>query len=151
MRVSEPQPESDVDAVIANLRELFDRARRFGVQMAQDVHPQLEPAEYSLLVDIAAVQPVRATDLAAERQVDKGLVSRQLRALQRLGLIERTDDPHDSRATLVTMSEAGELAVAEMAHQRQRFASRLFANLSAAQRRSVAASLELLNRTLRDF
>lgn len=142
------EPHDSAAAVIALLQELFDRARRFGTRQARAVHPKLDQPLYSLLLDIARRQPVRASDLVAARQVDKALVSRQVAALERLHLITRRVDPADSRAWLLELSESGQGAREDMLARRERFAGSLFDELTAAERQTVEDGLVLLHRVL---
>jgi DNA-binding MarR family transcriptional regulator len=165
VRVTTRAPDSDADdqaplgalpdeardraaAVIALLQQLFDRARRFQTRQARAVHPKLDQPLYSLLLDIARRQPVRAADLVAARQVDKALVSRQVAALERLHLITRRVDPADSRAWLLQLSESGEVAREDMLARRERFAGSLFDELTASERQTVEDGLVLLHRVL---
>ncbi|MGN6606949.1 MAG: MarR family winged helix-turn-helix transcriptional regulator [Jatrophihabitans sp.] len=144
-----PTPDRDpAAAVIALLQELFDRARRFQTRQARAVHPRLDQPLYSLLLDIGRRQPVRASDLVASRQVDKALVSRQVAALDRLGLITRRVDPADSRAWLLEVSGPGEQAMQDMLTRRRRFAASLLHDLSADDRQTVEDGLVLLHRVL---
>ena len=69
--------------------------------MARAVHPDLEAAAYGLLVRLDEYGRQRATDLAAYIGVGKATMSRQLRALEDLGLVAREPDPADGRAFLV--------------------------------------------------
>jgi DNA-binding MarR family transcriptional regulator len=97
--------------------ELFDlerelavflrRARAFSVELSREVHPELEPAAYGLFVRLEETGPQRATELAAFFGVGKATISRQLRALQELGLIARSPDPADGRASLVHLTGEG--------------------------------------------
>ncbi|NDZ88376.1 MarR family transcriptional regulator, partial [Streptomyces sp. SID10115] len=72
---------------------LLRRARASSGEMARQVHPDLEPAAYGLLVCLDDSGPQRATDLAAFIGVGKATMSRQLRALEELGLVAREPDP----------------------------------------------------------
>lgn len=97
--------------------ELFDlerelavflrRARAFSGELSREVHPELEPAAYGLFVRLEETGPQRATELAAFFGVGKATISRQLRALQELGLIARSPDPADGRAFLVHLTGEG--------------------------------------------
>jgi DNA-binding MarR family transcriptional regulator len=133
---------------MTRLQELFERARRFHARQAHAVHPLLDSPLYSLLLLIARLQPARASDLVAVRQVDKALISRQVASLERLGLIVRRPDPSDSRASLLELSPAGQAVHQEVLARRQRFATQLFEDLDAAERQTVAEGLALLHRTL---
>ncbi|MER6501141.1 MarR family transcriptional regulator [Streptomyces sp. NPDC001455] len=103
--------ESGVDhAFLALERELavfLRRARANSGEMAREVHPELEPAAYGLLVRLESAGRQRATDLAAYFGVGKATVSRQLRALESLGLVAREPDPADGRASLVHLTDEG--------------------------------------------
>ncbi|WP_443080573.1 MarR family winged helix-turn-helix transcriptional regulator [Streptomyces sp. PTD5-9] len=102
---------SGVDhAFLALERELavfLRRARANSGEMAREVHPELEPAAYGLLVRLESAGRQRATDLAAYFGVGKATVSRQLRALEGLGLVAREPDPDDGRASLVHLTDEG--------------------------------------------
>ncbi|MGW2086068.1 MarR family winged helix-turn-helix transcriptional regulator [Streptomyces sp. NPDC001880] len=103
--------ESGVDhAFLALERELavfLRRARANSGEMAREVHPELEAAAYGLLVRLESAGRQRATDLAAYFGVGKATMSRQLRALEDLGLVAREPDPADGRAFLVHLTAEG--------------------------------------------
>ena len=92
------QLEREVGVMIRRIRRVIgDRARA--------VHDDLQPASYLMLSWLADEGPVRASSMVDHFGIDKGAVSRQLQHLVELGLIERTPDPADGRATLVAASE----------------------------------------------
>ncbi|MEI5101573.1 MarR family transcriptional regulator [Streptomyces sp. PmtG] len=94
-------------ALERELTLLLRRARASSGEMARQVHPDLEPAAYGLLAFLDESGPRRATDLAAFIGVGKATMSRQLRALEQLGLVTREPDPADGRAWLVRLTEEG--------------------------------------------
>ncbi|MBO0655047.1 MarR family transcriptional regulator [Streptomyces triculaminicus] len=97
-------------AFLALERELsvfLRRARASSGELARQVHPDLEPAAYGLLVRLEETGQQRATDLAAYFGVGKATMSRQLRALYDLGLVDREPDPADGRASLVQITDEG--------------------------------------------
>ncbi len=108
---ADPQDGSGADHVFLALeRELavfLRRARASSGEMAREVHPELEPAAYGLLVRLEETGAQRATDLAVYFGVGKATMSRQLRALEELGLVTREPDPADGRASLVRLTEEG--------------------------------------------
>ncbi|WP_308409459.1 MarR family transcriptional regulator [Streptomyces sp. NBC_01387] len=83
------------------------RARAASGEMSREVHPDLEAAAYGLLVCLDEWGGQRATDLAAYIGVGRATMSRQLRALEDLGLVTREQDPHDGRAFLVRLTDEG--------------------------------------------
>ncbi len=65
-----------------------------------------------LLGHVARLEPVRATDLAEHVHLDLSTISRHLRGLEDAGLLARTPDPDDRRASRLTVTDAGRDAVA---------------------------------------
>jgi DNA-binding MarR family transcriptional regulator len=106
----EPQPvpgDSVAGSLERELTVLFRRARAASGEVAREVHPGLETAAYGLLVRLDEAEPERATELAAYFGVGKATMSRQLRAMEELGLVTREPDPADGRASLVRLTPEG--------------------------------------------
>lgn len=118
---SEGEPAA-VEELERELAVLLRRARVLSAQLAKQVHPSLEPGAYSLLVRLATTGGERLTDLAAAFGVGKPTLSRQVTALERWQLIERTVDPDDARAQILRLTLAGASQVAAArAARRERF------------------------------
>ncbi|MFF6997276.1 MarR family winged helix-turn-helix transcriptional regulator [Streptomyces sp. NPDC008313] len=94
-------------ALERELTVFLRRARASSGEMAREVHPDLESSAYGLLVRLEECGRQRATDLAGYIGVGKATMSRQLRALEDLGLIAREPDPADGRAWLVHLTDEG--------------------------------------------
>ncbi|MCQ4208304.1 MarR family winged helix-turn-helix transcriptional regulator [Streptomyces longispororuber] len=94
-------------ALERELTVFLRRARASSGEMAREVHPDLEPAAYGLLVRLEECGAQRATELAAYIGVGKATMSRQLRALEELGFVAREPDPADGRAWLVSLTDRG--------------------------------------------
>ncbi len=86
---------------------LLRRARGISGQLARDLHPDLEPGAYGLLLRVGAEGGSRATDLASFLGIGKPTISRQLATLEGLGLIERSRDADDARAQVVALTPTG--------------------------------------------
>ncbi|MFD3504663.1 MarR family winged helix-turn-helix transcriptional regulator [Streptomyces sp. NPDC058676] len=139
----------DQPAFLALERELtvlLRRARANQGEMAREVHPDLESAAYGLLVRLDECGPQRATELAAYIGVGKATMSRQLRALEDLGLVAREPDPADGRAWLVALTQEGHDRVRRVREARRaRYAGRL-ADWDAREVGELARLLHQLNR-----
>jgi DNA-binding MarR family transcriptional regulator len=94
-----------LDAMLALVRGI-DRVHssgtlsdRSGVTLERGLHP--------VVMTIAKLEPVRTTDLAAALALKTSTISRHLARLEQLGLVQRTGDPSDARASLLTLSDEG--------------------------------------------
>lgn len=96
-----------VDGIERELTVLFDEIRRAVVEAVHDVHPDLEVNAFLLMLRLAEDGPTRLTDVAAHFGVGKATMSRQFKALERLGLVERADHPADARASLLKLTGDG--------------------------------------------
>ncbi|MFI2369064.1 MarR family winged helix-turn-helix transcriptional regulator [Streptomyces sp. NPDC018833] len=143
---ADPNDRTGVDQEFLTLeRELsvfLRRARASSGEMAREVHPDLEPAAYGLLVRLEETGQQRATELAGYFGVGKATMSRQLRALEELGLVTREPDPADGRASLVRLTDEG---VARFRHVRDARRDRYRNKLAGWDRREVAELARLLH------
>ncbi|MBJ7904275.1 MarR family winged helix-turn-helix transcriptional regulator [Streptomyces sp. NPDC003656] len=129
-------------ALERELTVLLRRARASQGEMAREVHPDLESSAYGLLIRLDECGGRRATELAAYIGVGKATMSRQLRALEELGLIAREPDPADGRAWLVTLTEEGRRRVGTVREARR---ARYVSQLAHWDRREVAELARLLH------
>jgi DNA-binding MarR family transcriptional regulator len=106
---------------------LVRRIRRVIAERARSLDPSLSPVAYSMMMALNDSGPQRASALVGIFSVDKGAVSRQVSALLELGLIERTPDPEDRRAMILSITEEG---------------SRRLAGLALARRHQLTTRLE---------
>jgi DNA-binding MarR family transcriptional regulator len=139
---------TDVVTIERELRRLLRRARAYSVELARSVHPDLEPAVYALLVDILTKSPARAADLAEDLGVTKGVVSRQVRSLERLGLVERGPDSSDARAHILVVTPAGRRAVRRAQAARREAVERLLRSCDPDELAGMAAALSRINELL---
>ncbi|MEV5877536.1 MarR family transcriptional regulator [Streptomyces sp. NPDC052101] len=129
-------------ALERELTVLLRRARANQGEMAREVHPDLESSAYGLLIRLDECGGQRATELAAYIGVGKATMSRQLRALEDLGLIAREPDPADGRAWLVTLTDEGRGRVGKVREARR---ARYVSQLAHWDRSEVAELARLLN------
>lgn len=121
------------------------RARANSGEMAREVHPELEPAAYGLLVRLEDSGPQRATELAAYFGVGKATMSRQLRALEVLGLVTREPDPADGRASLVRITVEGRDRFRRVRNARRALYVQKLAGWDRAEVAELARLLHQLN------
>jgi DNA-binding MarR family transcriptional regulator len=99
---------TSADAAIASVEaqfgEMFNRVRISMRDRAARVHPDLQPGGYVILSTLARLGPTHAGTLAEVLATDKSIVSRQAKLLEEAGLLERTPDPDDKRATFFAVT-----------------------------------------------
>ncbi len=107
-------PEAASDERTAAIRalelefgELFTHARRIISDHAERLSPGLLPGAYKTFTTIARREQITLSALAETLHSDKGQVSRSVRELEALGLIERTPDPDDGRSSLLSATATG--------------------------------------------
>ncbi|MFT4157601.1 MAG: MarR family transcriptional regulator [Microbacterium sp.] len=123
---------SDLDLAVSRveheLARLFARIRVSWREAAVTVHPDLQPLGYQVLTAIATGKATSAGAIIERLHTDKSAVSRQVRQLEELGLVESIRDPQDRRARVLV---ATELAQERIAQARARYEERLGEKLRA--------------------
>lgn len=102
-----------VRALEAEFSELITNFRRVLMENANRVSPGMLPGAYKTLTTIARCEQVTVSTLAERMLSDKGQVSRTVRELEGLGLVERSADPSDGRSFLLRLTPHGEERLAQ--------------------------------------
>ncbi len=130
---------------LVRLIRLFERA----YAQYQVEHPDaVERAAYHLLVHLVKDGPRRSSVLAEAVHSDPSTVSRQVGHLVRLGLVERTADPEDGRATLLAATPEGRRAFEENRRIRNATIAEMLTGWPASDRREL---ISLLGRFSTEF
>jgi DNA-binding MarR family transcriptional regulator len=122
---------------------LLRRSRAISARLAAELHPDLDGAAYGLLALLQDAGPQRASDLVARLGLDKSTVSRQVTSLVALGLVDRSADPEDGRALVLTPSAEGSARLARIREARR---ARWEADMAGWPVEDVARLAELLGR-----
>jgi len=124
------------------------RVRRVIAERARSVHPDLQSSSYLMLGYLVDNGPLRASAMSTVFDIDKGAISRQVQHLVDLGLVDRTPDPDDGRATLISVSADGASRFTDVvAHRRKWFDERL-GDWSAEEILAFAGTLSRYNEAL---
>lgn len=127
---------------------LIRRVRRVIGERARAVHPDLAPSTYLLLAHVAETGPLRASTLVDDMGMDKGAVSRQVTHLVDLGLLERSQDPDDGRATLLVASADARDRLDRVGRERSERFGRMLSDWSEADLTDLADRLTRYNAAL---
>ncbi|HWV50033.1 MAG TPA: MarR family transcriptional regulator, partial [Microbacterium sp.] len=106
----------DIDQAVARveheLGRLFARIRVSWREAAVTVHPDLQPLGYQVLTSIASGKATSAGEIIERLQTDKSAVSRQVRQLEELGLVESVPSPTDRRARVLVATDLAQERIA---------------------------------------
>ncbi|HSK25642.1 MAG TPA: MarR family winged helix-turn-helix transcriptional regulator [Jiangellales bacterium] len=97
----------------------------------------VDQAGLVVLHRVSCSPEVRPTDVAADLGLDASTVSRHLRSLQQMGLVERGDDPDDRRAQRVSLSARGREVLDAAMAQRRAVVAAAVAGWSERDRRTL--------------
>jgi DNA-binding MarR family transcriptional regulator len=105
---------ADLEREMAALWQL-SRAR--SRELAQVIHPRLDPTAFPLVAALGRSEVMRPSELMRALHLDASTVSRQISAVERLGLVTRVPDPSDARARLVALTPEARERVADVRRQ----------------------------------
>jgi DNA-binding MarR family transcriptional regulator len=130
------------------LTVLLHRVRRATIANALEIHPELQPAAYPVLLHVVDHGPTRAADMVEHFGLDKSAISRQLAHLEALGLVQRETHPTDRRASVLRASSLAKRRVTSLrSTRRARFADKL-ASWSDDELAALASQLARYNSSL---
>ncbi len=96
-----------VRALEAEFGELINRFRRVITENANRVSPGMLPGAYKVFTTIVRRESVTQSALAEALMTDKGQLSRTVRELEQLGLVQRAPDPTDGRSSILSPTPLG--------------------------------------------
>lgn len=113
------QPEPlDIDGALEELQGqlnlIFAKARLLWKDAAAAIHPDLQVSGYKLLTVIARSGGTSAHELSGRFDMDKSVISRQVRTLEELELIVSRPDEHDGRLRVLTATPKACAALGEV-------------------------------------
>ncbi|MDR6905240.1 DNA-binding MarR family transcriptional regulator [Agromyces sp. 3263] len=135
--------DDEIASVEEQLRRLFGRVRLVWKEAAAAVHPDLQPVGYKILSALVRRGRMHAGAIAEVFEIDKSVVSRQVKHLESLGLARVVADPDDGRARFV---EATDEAIASVEQKGSRMQQRLYARLRTWSGDDVETLATLLGR-----
>ncbi|MFE3546616.1 MarR family winged helix-turn-helix transcriptional regulator [Nocardia sp. NPDC059177] len=142
--MSQSEPAIGVIATqLVRLHRLRDRA----LAQAKD-QSGLDPAGFVVLFRLTCDGPMRSGALADAVHSDASTVSRQVAQLVERGLVVRTADPDDGRATVLEVTPKGREAAERIRTRRQQNIALVTADWTAEELESFAA---LLTRFVADY
>ncbi len=128
----------------AEIVRFFRSFKSVQAQMGHRARHGVDPSAYAVLFQLVE-SPKRTTELASCLHADTSTVSRQVTSLVDIGLVERTADPEDRRATILVATDAGRAAYDDMRVSRERMIARILADWSDTEIKELVSVLARFN------
>ncbi len=87
--------------------DLLGQFHRMIAEQANRISAGMLPGAYKVFATIVRRESVTLSALADVLMMDKGQVSRTIRELEELGLVDRAPDPNDGRSSLLSPTAEG--------------------------------------------
>ena len=137
-----PAPETAEDALMSLMMALGRRMRQ------RQPGDEIDYSAFPLLKLLSHQGPMRLSGLAAVLGLDASTVSRHARQLEDRGLLERTEDPDDGRASRVAISERGNACLAKGFETRKQLITHALDGWTDEERDTLRELLHRLVQTL---
>ncbi|MES9508959.1 MarR family transcriptional regulator [Streptomyces sp. NPDC000609] len=152
-----PQPEmpggppwsSGGDGTAARLRTAVLRLAH-GLRAPAERH-DLTPSRLTALGVLSTHEPLRVGDLARGMGISMPTASRLVEILVATGYVDRRPDPHDQRACLLALTQAGTAALDSVRRESLQDLTALIAALPEDQLDALAAAVPLLDSLARQL
>ncbi|CQD21566.1 MarR family transcriptional regulator [Mycolicibacterium conceptionense] len=138
---------SDNAELGADLLSVVARLNRLATQRARLPLPW---AQARLLSTIEDQGEARISDLAYLDHCSQPTMTTQVRRLEDAGLVTRTPDPGDARAVLIRITQQGRQTLEQARADRAAAINPRLERLSAGERTTLAASVDIIRRLLTD-
>lgn len=137
-----PAPETAEDALMSLMMALGRRVRQ------RQPGDAIDYSAFPILKLLSHQGPMRLSGLASVLGLDASTVSRHARQLEDRGLIERTEDPDDGRASRVAISEMGNTCLAKGFETRRQLMTHALDGWTDEERETLRTLLHRLVQTL---
>jgi DNA-binding MarR family transcriptional regulator len=141
-----PSPTTET-ALAADLLSVVARINRLATQRGR---MQLPFAQARLLSTIDDQGTARISDLAALDHCSQPTMTTQVRRLEDAGLVSRASDPADARAVLISITEEGTAALAQVRADRAAVIDPYLERLDASDRRALTDAVRVMRNLLED-
>lgn len=126
-----------IESALYSLARRLKQARLHGY-LARQSGDGIDQAGLAVLYVLHGEDGMRVTDVAARLGIDTPAVTRKAQYLERLGLVGRTRDAADARASRLQLTPEGSRAIEQFLQARHGWLSTLLADWSGAERSEFA-------------
>ncbi len=129
----------------ARLRLAITRTAR---RLRQESGADLGPSQIAALATVARHGPLAPSELARIESIRRPTVTRIIGRLAEVGLVERTADPEDGRAALVSATPAGGALLDKLRRRKTAYLAQHLSDLGPEDAAALERAVELLERML---
>ncbi|HLI16078.1 MAG TPA: MarR family transcriptional regulator [Acidimicrobiales bacterium] len=138
-----------MEVLDVEVRDLASRVREVVARLNRRLRPTragagLSPTERTVLGSVSKSGPVCLSELAAAEDLNPTMLSRVAAALERQGLVSRTQDPEDKRSYLLDATPSGRRLLDKMRSERNDALAARLAQLGPRQRARLLDALPVL-------
>jgi DNA-binding MarR family transcriptional regulator len=136
-----------VTEVASRLRLAVARTAR---RLRQEAGGELSPSQNAALATIANHGPLTPSELAAIERIQRPTVTRILSHLEEGGLVQRTPDPRDGRACLLSATPEGTRLLRRLRGRKNAYLAKRLRDLDADELEMLERAATTLERILED-
>ncbi len=138
----------EIDTALLSVARVMNQVRvhaKLRAEAGVDIDRAGAAVLYKLLVE---GESLRLCDLAERLGIDSPAVTRKVQQLEHLGLIIRSPDPVDGRASRLLLTDEGERSIEQLLAARRVWLEELLAEWPAPDRQQFARLLQLFASTI---
>lgn len=140
---------TEVTEVASRLRLAIARmARRLRQDALEAEGAPLSPTLTAALATVEAHGPLTPSELATRERVQRPTATRTVARLAELGLVERTADPSDGRASLISATRDGRNLLRRLRTRKNAYLARRLRDLDPTDAAALERALPALERML---
>lgn len=145
-KAARPGSQDPVDQIERELTLVVRRAQK--VHLGGGPAISIDRAGYSVLARLQEAGPQRPGALADHFHLDASTITRQVRILQREGLVERASLDQDGRANIYSLTDQGVEVINSLLARRRRVVADVLSTWTDSDRMTFANLLASFNRSL---
>jgi DNA-binding MarR family transcriptional regulator len=140
----------EIDGALLSVARVMNQVRvhaKLRAEAGVDIDRAGGAVLYKLLVE---PESLRLCDLAERLGIDSPAVTRKVQQLEHLGLVARSPDPQDGRASRLLLTEEGRRSIERLLGARRVWLEQILSEWPTADRTEFARLLQMFARTIED-
>ncbi|WP_300669100.1 MarR family transcriptional regulator [Desulfoluna sp.] len=131
------------DHIIALISQVREKSNAFILSKLKELGIEgLAPSHGAILVNLFRESPLAMKELALRIGRDKSTLTSLVNKLEKLGYVEKQNDPSDSRVTLIALSLSGDELQPDFDYVSAKLLGRAFYGFSEPEKEQVVRLLE---------